>query len=64
MDWADEVSRSFGVTKADLEKRGVRIEDFDVAVAAHALAVGATLVTDNVGHLGRVRNLKLENWRP
>lgn len=63
LDWTDEVSRSFGVTKADLEKRGVRIEDFDVAVAAHALAVGATLVTDNVSHLGRVRNLKLENWR-
>ncbi len=64
LGWTDEVSRSFGAAKADLEKRGVQIEDFDVAVAAHALAVDATLVTDNVAHLRRVRNLRLENWRP
>ncbi|TDI43633.1 MAG: type II toxin-antitoxin system VapC family toxin [Acidobacteria bacterium] len=63
LGWTDEVSRSFGVTKADLEKRGVRIEDFDVAIAAHALAGDATLVTDNVAHLKRIRNLRLENWR-
>jgi tRNA(fMet)-specific endonuclease VapC len=61
--WTDEVSRAFGATKADLERRGVRFEDFDVAVAAHAAAIGATLVTDNVRHMARVRGLLLENWR-
>jgi tRNA(fMet)-specific endonuclease VapC len=61
--WTDDVSRAFGAIKADLERRGVRLEDFDVAVAAHALAVGATLVTDNIAHMARVRNLAVENWR-
>lgn len=61
--WTDDVSRAFGAVKADLERRGVRLEDFDVAVAAHALAVGATLVTDNITHMARVRNLAVENWR-
>jgi tRNA(fMet)-specific endonuclease VapC len=45
--WSDEVSERFGVLKATLEKRGERIEDFDVAIAAHALAHRATLVTAN-----------------
>ncbi len=62
-EWTDEVSRAFGTAKADLERRGVRIEDFDLAVAAHALATGATLVTDNLAHMRRIRGLELENWR-
>ncbi len=61
--WTDEVSRAFGLTKADLERRGVRLEDFDVAVAAHALALNATMVTDNVTHMKRVATLRVENWR-
>jgi tRNA(fMet)-specific endonuclease VapC len=62
-DWSDEVSRAFGRAKADLEQQGVRIEDFDVAVAAHALAAEGILITDNVDHMKRVKGLELENWR-
>ena len=61
--WTDEVSRAFGRAKADLERRGVRIEDFDVAIAAHALAAEATLVTDNVDHMKRIPGLAVESWR-
>ena len=60
--WTDGVSRAFGSTKADLERRGIRLEDFDVAIAAHALALDATLVTENIGHMKRVRGLEVENW--
>ena len=49
--WTDEVSRMFGVTKAGLERGGIRLEDLDVAIAAHALALDATLVSDNVAHM-------------
>lgn len=62
-DWTDEVSRAFGQAKADLERQGIRIEDFDVAVAAHALVCQGKLVTDNVEHMNRVKGLDLENWR-
>jgi tRNA(fMet)-specific endonuclease VapC len=62
-EWSDDVSRSFGRLKADLEKRGVRIEDFDVAVAAHAVALEAVLVTDNLEHMRRIAGLRTENWR-
>ena len=55
--WTDEVSRTFGEIKADFECRGIRIEDFDVAVAAHALTVGATLVSSDLKHMTRIAGL-------
>lgn len=60
--WTDKVSAAFGTIKATLEKRGERIEDFDAAVAAHAVAEGAVLVTGNVRHMGRVPDLEVEDW--
>ena len=60
--WTDDVSERFGAIKAALERRGERIEDFDVAIAAHALAVGAVLVTANVTHMARIAGLEVEYW--
>ncbi len=61
--WTREVSQRFGETKASLEKRGAPLEDFDIAIAAHALAIDATLVTGNTKHMRRIRGLLLEDWR-
>jgi tRNA(fMet)-specific endonuclease VapC len=61
-DWTNAVSRTFGRIKAALERRGTRVEDFDAAIAAHALALDATLVTANLGHMIRIPGLRVENW--
>ncbi len=53
-EWTDAVSQMFGRIKTTLERRGTRIEDFDAAIAAHALALEATLVTANLDHMIRV----------
>ncbi len=60
--WSDEVSEAFGVVKAALERRGERIEDFDAAVAAHAIAENCVLVTANLKHMMRVPGLQIEDW--
>lgn len=60
--WSDEVSESFGHIKAVLEKKGQRIEDFDAAIAAHALAIDAVLVTANLDHMTRIPGLTVEDW--
>lgn len=60
--WSDDVSEAFGQIKARLEKDGIRIEDFDVAIAAHARAIGGVLVTANVKHMSRVPDLVVEDW--
>jgi tRNA(fMet)-specific endonuclease VapC len=62
VEWTDSVSRAFGETKAILERRGLPLEDFDLAIAAHAMAHGATLVTDNVSQFSRISSLAIENW--
>ena len=60
--WDDDVSAAFGEIKASLERRGERLEDFDVAMAAHAVALGATLVSANLRHMRRVEGLALQDW--
>jgi len=60
--WTDAVSEAFGGIKAALERRGERIEDFDAAVAAHAVAAGCILVTANLKHMTRVPGLDVEDW--
>lgn len=48
--------------RADLERRGTPIGGNDMLIAAHALTIGAILVTDNVREFARVAPLKVENW--
>jgi tRNA(fMet)-specific endonuclease VapC len=60
--WDAAVTDHFGRLKAMLEGRGERIGDFDVAVAAHALANDAVLVTAGRSHLARVPGLQVEDW--
>ena len=61
-EWSDEVSRSFGDLKADLERRGERVDDFDLAIAAHGIAHDATVVTRNMRHFVRIPSLRVEDW--
>ncbi len=62
IEWTDAVSTAFGDIKARLERKGRPIEDFDAAIAAHAIANAATLVSANVRHMAGVPNLVLEDW--
>lgn len=60
--WTDAVSERFGSIKVTLERKGHRIEDFDAAIAAHALVEGAVLVTANLDDMTRVPDLQVEDW--
>lgn len=62
IEWTDRVSDAFAEIKATLERKGMRIEDFDAAIAAHALANDATLVTANLKHMVGIPKLLLEDW--
>ncbi len=62
LPWTQAVSEAFGRIKASLESRGARIEDFDCAIAAHAVAYGLVLVTANQAHMRRVAGVTVEDW--
>lgn len=57
-----EVVETFGALKARLEAEGTPLDDFDLALAATALARNLTLVTNNTRHFSRVPGLRLANW--
>ncbi len=52
----------FGVVASDLAERGSPIGEYDVLIAAHAVSLELTLVTNNVKHFSRVAGLHVENW--
>ncbi len=52
----------YGRIRALLESKGKPIGANDLLIAAHALALDATLVTDNEAEFRRVPGLKVENW--
>jgi len=52
----------YGVARAELEAAGTPIGGNDMLIAAHARAIGATLVTANTSEFKRIRGLKVENW--
>jgi tRNA(fMet)-specific endonuclease VapC len=57
-----ETARHYGLLRALLERQGRPIGANDTWIAAQALRIGATLVTDNEGEFSRVPKLPLVNW--
>ena len=53
---------TYGVLRATLEKQGTSIGPLDNMIAAHALSLGVTLVTNNTREFSRVPKLKIVDW--
>jgi tRNA(fMet)-specific endonuclease VapC len=51
-----------GRLRANLRRKGTPIGDLDALIAAHAMAIGVVLVTNNLREFSRVTGLRLENW--
>lgn len=54
--------REYGPLRARLEGEGTPIGALDLLIAAHALALDCTLVSNNLREFSRVPGLKLANW--
>lgn len=52
----------YGDIRSSLEKQGKNIGSYDLLIAAHALSLGRTLVTNNEREFGRIKGLKIANW--
>jgi tRNA(fMet)-specific endonuclease VapC len=58
----ENAAEAYGFIRAELESRGEMVGPNDLWIAAHALASGLTLVTNDERELRRVRGLKIQNW--
>lgn len=62
MPFGEDAVWHYGRLRAQLERQGQAIGSLDTLIAAHALALEVTLVTDNGGEFARVPGLRCENW--
>ena len=61
-DFDDEAAAVYGYIRAGLKNAGTPIGPLDTLIAAHAISLQCTLVTNNVREFERVPGLKIENW--
>lgn len=54
--------KTFAKVKAELRKKGMMIDNFDLLIGVTALENGLTMVTENVKHLCHIPGLSIENW--
>ena len=62
LPYGDEAAHYYGPLIAYLEKQGTPIGSLDMLIAAHALSINCTLVTNNEEEFSRIPNLKINNW--
>lgn len=61
--WTAEAADNYADIHHQLVTTGQPIGDMDMMIAAHAFAIGAALVTNNIRHYERIKlPLTLENW--
>ncbi len=57
-----DAARYYSESRYSLEKMGSIIGNNDLWIAAHGLALGLTIVTNNLKEFSRIKALKVENW--
>jgi tRNA(fMet)-specific endonuclease VapC len=62
LSYGDEAAQYYGHLRAHLEKQGTPIGSLDMLIAAHALSINCTLVTNNEKEFIRIPDLKVDNW--
>ena len=59
----EAAARTYGEVRHQLASAGTPIGPLDTMIAAHALSLGAVVVTNNTRELRRVPRLKVVDWR-
>ena len=62
LSFSQKATVLYGEIRAELERKGEIIGQFDLLIAAHTLSENRILVTNNEKEFKRIRGLKIENW--
>lgn len=62
MPYDDQAAHCYGDLRAYLERQCKPIGSLDMLIAAHALSINSTLVTNNEKEFIRIPNLNIDNW--
>jgi tRNA(fMet)-specific endonuclease VapC len=61
-EFDESAAKCYGAIRSELESRGTPIGPLDNLIAAQALSLGVTLVTNNVREFVRVAGMAVEDW--
>jgi len=61
LPWDTTITAFYGTTRANMARKGKTLAPLDMLIAAHALGVGATLVTNDRA-FSQVAHLHIEDW--
>jgi tRNA(fMet)-specific endonuclease VapC len=62
LDWTADLSFHYAKIRTAVEFAGKPIGNMDLLIAAHAVSLRLTLVTNNIKHFAHVPSLKTEVW--
>lgn len=62
LDFPSSAAPLFGKIRSQLKSAGTPIGNYDLLIAAHALHLGLTLVSNNLKEFRRIPDLETENW--
>ena len=61
LPWDSAAAKQDGSLRAELERAGLPMANLDIMIGAHALAIGAVLVTNDRA-FARINHLKVAEW--
>jgi tRNA(fMet)-specific endonuclease VapC len=61
-EFDQRAATAYGTIRAALEAQGTPIGPLDFLIAAHALSLNLTLVTNNLKEFSRIPQLQVEDW--
>jgi tRNA(fMet)-specific endonuclease VapC len=61
LPWDSSAAREYGELRAALQRDGYTLGSLDMLIAAHALALGAILVSSDSA-FRRIKRLRVEDW--
>lgn len=62
LDFDVPAAKEYAHIRSQMEATGRIIGNMDMMIAAHALSIDATVITNNTRHFTMVPLLKIENW--
>lgn len=62
LPYDEEAALAYGTIRSNLEKAGMPFGSLDMLIAAHAVSLVATLVTNNIREFVRIPELTIIDW--
>jgi predicted nucleic acid-binding protein len=62
VDFDEVCSELYAEIRTGLEKSGTSLDHMDILIAATAMSIDSILVTHNVKHFSKIKELRVEDW--